>query len=89
MTTVPGGRQRPVHLILADWRMIRIFRVAIRGTAANCSFRARNPGRSCPGYLGKPEKTVEATRNLWLHTGDIFRRDGRGKFLLCGTARRT
>jgi len=28
------------------------------------------------GYFGMPEKTVEAWRNLWFHTGDAGRREG-------------
>jgi crotonobetaine/carnitine-CoA ligase len=30
------------------------------------------------GYFGMPEKTVEAWRNLWFHTGDALRRDQEG-----------
>ncbi len=32
------------------------------------------------GYLRQPDRTVEATRELWYHTGDIGRRDGAGYF---------
>src|SRR4051812_3115637 len=30
------------------------------------------------GYYGMPEKTVEAWRNLWFHTGDALRKDEDG-----------
>lgn len=42
--------------------------------------RGEDPWTLMSGYLGKPEKTLEATRNLWLHTGDIFRQDAHGNF---------
>jgi len=32
------------------------------------------------GYWNKPEKTVEAWRNLWFHTGDFVTRDADGYF---------
>jgi crotonobetaine/carnitine-CoA ligase len=32
------------------------------------------------GYYGMPEKTVEAWRNLWFHTGDALRKDADGWF---------
>jgi len=32
------------------------------------------------GYFGTPEKTVEAWRNLWFHTGDRVIRDDNGYF---------
>jgi carnitine-CoA ligase len=32
------------------------------------------------GYFGMPEKTVEAWRNLWLHTGDRVVRDDEGYY---------
>ena len=30
------------------------------------------------GYMGMPEKTMEAWRNLWFHSGDIGYRDAEG-----------
>ena len=32
------------------------------------------------GCFGQPEKTVEAWRNGWFHTGDMFKQDGGGRF---------
>jgi crotonobetaine/carnitine-CoA ligase len=40
--------------------------------------RANDPWTMMIGYLGKPDKTVEATRNQWLHTGDVFKQDEAG-----------
>jgi len=32
------------------------------------------------GYVGMPDRTAEAWRNGWFHTGDAFRRDAEGNF---------
>lgn len=40
--------------------------------------RSRQPWTCSLGYYGMPEKTVEAWRNLWYHTGDALRRDEQG-----------
>ena len=40
--------------------------------------RPRIDGITCMEYLGMPEKTVEAWRDLWFHTGDALRRDEKG-----------
>jgi crotonobetaine/carnitine-CoA ligase len=42
--------------------------------------RPRQPFTMFSGYLGKPEKTVEAWRNLWFHTGDYVTRDAEGYY---------
>ncbi len=42
--------------------------------------RPRAPFTMFNGYLNKPEKTVEAWRNLWFHTGDYVTRDEDGYF---------
>ena len=36
------------------------------------------------GYLNKPEATAAAFRDLWLHTGDLARRDERGFYFYQG-----
>jgi crotonobetaine/carnitine-CoA ligase len=38
------------------------------------------PGCVTTGYLGMPERTLEAYRDLWFHTGDAARVDGDGWF---------
>lgn len=40
--------------------------------------RHKVPGIISDGFLGMPEKTLEAWRDLWFHTGDAMRRDGDG-----------
>jgi len=42
--------------------------------------RPRAPFTMFLGYLNKPEKTAEATRNLWFHTGDFVTRDPDGYY---------
>ena len=42
--------------------------------------RPRVPFICSLGYFNMPEKTVEAWRNLWFHTGDALRRDEDGWF---------
>ena len=42
--------------------------------------RADEPFAFASGYFGMPEKTVEAWRNLWFHTGDRVIRDTDGAF---------
>jgi len=40
------------------------------GEAGELILRAREPFAFAPRYFGMPEKTVEARRNLWFHSGD-------------------
>jgi crotonobetaine/carnitine-CoA ligase len=42
--------------------------------------RTTDPWRICVGYWNMPEKTAEAWRNGWFHTGDAFRRDADGNY---------
>jgi carnitine-CoA ligase len=42
--------------------------------------RPRQPFTMFLGYLNQPEKTVEAWRNLWFHTGDFVTRDADGYY---------
>jgi crotonobetaine/carnitine-CoA ligase len=41
--------------------------------------RPREPSAFMAGYFRMPERTVEAWRNLWFHTGDAGRLDARGR----------
>jgi crotonobetaine/carnitine-CoA ligase len=50
------------------------------GEAGELVLRADEPFAFASGYFGMPEKTVEAWRNLWFHTGDRVIRDGCGYF---------
>ena len=49
-----------------------------RGTVGEIAVRPRAPFGFMAGYHGLPEKTVEAWRNLWFHTGDAGRMDENG-----------
>ncbi|HRJ68422.1 MAG TPA: ATP-dependent acyl-CoA ligase [Beijerinckiaceae bacterium] len=50
------------------------------GTAGELVVRSDEPFSFASGYFGLPEKTVEAWRNLWFHTGDRVIRHGDGTF---------
>ena len=50
------------------------------GVAGELLLRADEPFAFATGYFGMPEKTVEAWRNLWFHTGDRVVRDADGDF---------
>ena len=50
------------------------------GMAGEIVCRPRLPGIMMRGYLNQPDRTAEATRDLWYHTGDIARRDPEGYF---------
>ena len=50
------------------------------GEAGELVLRAHEPFAFATGYFGMPEKTVEAWRNLWFHTGDRVVRDADGYF---------
>lgn len=50
------------------------------GQAGELVLRAREPFAFATGYFGMPEKTVEAWRNLWFHSGDRVIRDPDGHY---------
>jgi crotonobetaine/carnitine-CoA ligase len=50
------------------------------GTPGELVLRADEPYAFATGYWRMPEKTVEAWRNLWFHTGDRAVRDPDGSF---------
>jgi crotonobetaine/carnitine-CoA ligase len=49
-----------------------------RGEVGEIMVRPLMPGGFMAGYHGSPEKTVEAWRNFWFHTGDAGRMDADG-----------
>jgi carnitine-CoA ligase len=53
------------------------------GQPGELALRSREPFAFATGYFAMPDKTVEAWRNLWFHTGDrvIREADGRFRFL--------
>ncbi|MDN3272618.1 ATP-dependent acyl-CoA ligase [Frankia sp. RB7] len=50
------------------------------GQAGELVLRASEPFAFASGYFGMPEKTVEAWRNLWFHSGDRVVRDPDGHY---------
>ena len=50
------------------------------GVRGELVVRTSEPWTLTPGYVGLPERTVDAWRNGWFHTGDIFTRDEDGNF---------
>ena len=50
------------------------------GTVGELVVRPREPWIVMAGYWGNPAKTLEAWRNLWLHSGDAMMRDAAGNF---------
>ena len=50
------------------------------GEAGELLLRADEPYAFASGYFNMPEKTIEAWRNLWFHTGDRVVRDADGAF---------
>ena len=50
------------------------------GEAGELVLRADEPFAFATGYYGMPDKTVEAWRNLWFHSGDRVVREADGAF---------
>jgi crotonobetaine/carnitine-CoA ligase len=50
------------------------------GEAGELLVRSTEPWRMLVGYFGMPEKTAEAWRNGWFHTGDAVVRDENGRY---------
>lgn len=50
-----------------------------RGEVGEIVVRPKHPFGFMAGYLGMPEQTVAAWRNLWFHTGDAARMDADGE----------
>lgn len=48
------------------------------GTVGELVVRSREPAIMASGYVGMPEETVRAWRNLWFHTGDLAWLDDEG-----------
>ncbi|MBA2308148.1 MAG: AMP-binding protein [Pseudonocardiales bacterium] len=54
------------------------------GEVGEIAVRSEEPGLLMDGYLAMPEATLAATRDLWLHTGDLARRDPDGFLYFVG-----
>lgn len=82
----PYGEARPAGaagLVASDFFDIRLVdpdtdeEVAV-GEVGELVVRPKFPWTCSMGYYGMPEKTAEAWRNLWFHTGDALRQDDEG-----------
>jgi crotonobetaine/carnitine-CoA ligase len=51
-----------------------------RGETGELSVRPAEPYAIFNGYLGDPDATLRAFRNLWYHTGDLVRQDEDGDY---------
>ena len=80
----PGVRNRPdaAGVINDEYFDTRIFddedNELPRGTDGEIVVRPKRPHVMFEGYWGRPEATVETSRNWWYHTGDIGRIDDDG-----------
>nr|WP_243732162.1 AMP-binding protein [Nocardioides ochotonae] len=84
----PYGEERPAGaagLAADEWFDVALVdpatdeEVAV-GEIGELVIRPKVPFICSMGYYNAPEKTVEAWRNLWYHTGDALRRDEDGWF---------
>lgn len=57
------------------------------GTAGELVMRTDEPWTLNLGYLGMPDKTAEAWRNGWFHTGDLLTRDADGNYFFVDRAK--
>jgi crotonobetaine/carnitine-CoA ligase len=77
----PGVRNRPnaAGIINEEYFDVRIFddddNELDRGTQGEIVIRPKRPHVMFEGYWGRPEVTVETSRNWWYHTGDIGKID--------------
>ena len=80
----PGMRNRPnaAGVINDEYFDTRIFddddNELPRGSDGEIVVRPKRPHVMFEGYWGRPEATVETSRNWWYHTGDIGRIDDDG-----------
>jgi crotonobetaine/carnitine-CoA ligase len=80
----PGTVNRPnaAGVINEEYFDTRIFddddREVPRGWTGEIVLRPKRPHVMFEGYWGRPEATIEASRNWWYHTGDVGRIDADG-----------
>lgn len=82
----PYGMERPpgaAGVAVSEWFDVQLVdpetdvEVPV-GEVGELVVRPKHPFILSSGYYGAPEKTVEAWRNLWFHTGDALRKDEDG-----------
>ncbi len=77
----PGVRNKPnaAGVVNCEYFDVRIFDddddELPRGTEGEIVIRPKRPEVMFAGYWGRPEATVETSRNWWYHTGDIGKID--------------
>ncbi|MHB1137728.1 MAG: AMP-binding protein [Microthrixaceae bacterium] len=82
----PYGVERPLGaagLLVSDWFEIRLVdpetdEEVPTGELGELTVRPKAPFTTCAGYYAMPEKSLEAMRNCWFHTGDGLRQDADG-----------
>ncbi len=80
----PGVDNKPnaAGVVNDEYFDVRVFddddREVPPGTEGELVVRPKRPHTMFEGYWGRPEATVEASRNWWFHTGDIGRVDEDG-----------
>ena len=82
----PPGAPRPegaCGVLVDQWFEVRLADPETgedvqEGAVGELLVRNKVPGIMSDEYFGMPDKTVEAWRYLWFHTGDAMRRDAQG-----------
>ncbi len=80
----PGVRNKPnaAGVLNDEYFDVRLFdddeKEVPQGERGEIVVRPKRPHVMFEGYWGRPDATVNATRNLWFHTGDIARLDEDG-----------
>lgn len=72
---------------MLDWHDVKIVDPETdwevgEGEVGEIVVRPRHPWMMMSGYMGMPDETVAAWRNLWFHTGDAAWRDSDGNFYI-------
>lgn len=84
----PYQAERPAGAVgkaVNDWFDVRLVdpetdEEVADGNIGELVVRPRYPFTMSVGYFGMPDRTAEALRNCWFHTGDGLRKDGDGWF---------
>ncbi len=71
-TDCPAGSSGRVDMEDYDFKVVDpdTDEEVLQGTIGEFVFRPKKPWMMMQGYMGMPDKTVEAWRNMWFHTGD-------------------